>query len=87
LDHLGIVAGVCQEIGLAEWLDAQDTQSHERVSAGTATVAMIVFVSWDSRCYLASRPHTRPGVNGEEEMPRSQKLANRESRYATTSAA
>jgi transposase len=42
LDHLGIVAGVCREIGLAEWLDAQDTQSHERVSVGTATVAMIL---------------------------------------------
>src|SRR5947209_3856539 len=27
LDHLGIVAGVCQEIGLAAWLDAQDRQS------------------------------------------------------------
>ena len=24
LDHLGIVAGVCQEMGLAAWLDAQD---------------------------------------------------------------
>jgi hypothetical protein len=24
LDHLGLVAGVCQEIGLAAWLDAQD---------------------------------------------------------------
>ncbi len=24
LDHLGIVAGVCQEIGLAAWLDAQE---------------------------------------------------------------
>jgi transposase len=42
LDHLGIVAGVCREIGLAEWLDAQDTQSHERVGVGTATVAMIL---------------------------------------------
>jgi transposase len=42
LDHLGIVAGVCREIGLAAWLDAQDTQSHERVSVGTATVAMIL---------------------------------------------
>ena len=42
LDHLGIAAGVCQEIGLAEWLDEQDTQSHERVSVGTATVAMIL---------------------------------------------
>src|SRR5258706_8947950 len=42
LDHLGIVAGVCREIGLAAWLDSQDTQSHERVSVGTATVAMIL---------------------------------------------
>jgi transposase len=42
LDHLGIVAGVCREIGLAEWLDAQDEQSHERIGVGTATVAMIL---------------------------------------------
>jgi transposase len=42
LDHLGIVAGVCREIGLAEWLDAQDEHSHERVGVGTATVAMIL---------------------------------------------
>src|SRR5262245_43732350 len=42
LDHLGIVAGVCREIGLAEWLNSQDSQSHERVSVGTATVAMIL---------------------------------------------
>jgi hypothetical protein len=42
LDQLGIVAGVCREIGLAEWLDAQDDQSHERVGVGTATVAMIL---------------------------------------------
>lgn len=42
LDHLGIVAGVCREICLAEWPDAQDAQSHERVGAGTATVAMIL---------------------------------------------
>jgi hypothetical protein len=27
LDHLGFVAVVCREIGLAEWLDAQDAQS------------------------------------------------------------
>jgi hypothetical protein len=42
LDHLGIVAGVCREIGLATWLDAQDEQTHERVGVGTATVAMIL---------------------------------------------
>jgi transposase len=42
LDHLGIVAGVCQEIGLAAWLDAQDPGNRQRVSVGTATVAMIL---------------------------------------------
>jgi len=42
LDHLGIVAGVCQEIGLAAWLDAQDPDKRQQVSVGTATVAMIL---------------------------------------------
>src|SRR5438067_243353 len=42
LDHLGIVAGVCQEIGLASWLDAQDPGNRQQVSVGTATVAMIL---------------------------------------------
>ncbi len=42
LDHLGIVAGVCQEIGLAAWLDAQDPGNRQQVSIGTATVAMIL---------------------------------------------
>jgi Domain of unknown function (DUF4277) len=42
LDHLGIVAGVCQEIGVAAYLDKLDTGYHERASVGTATVAMIL---------------------------------------------
>src|SRR5581483_7548643 len=42
LDHLGIVAGVCQEIGLADWLNAQDPNNRQRVSVGTATTAMIL---------------------------------------------
>jgi transposase len=42
LDHLGIVAGVCQEIGLAVWLDAQDPTHRQQVSVGTATVAMVL---------------------------------------------
>src|SRR3989440_12033118 len=42
LDHLGIVAGVCQEIGLAAWLDAQDPGNRQQVSVGTATVAMLL---------------------------------------------
>jgi transposase len=42
LDHLGIVAGVCREIGLADYLDARDEHSHERIGVGTATLAMIL---------------------------------------------
>src|SRR5260370_1794381 len=42
LDHLGIVAGVCREIGIADYLDARDEHTHERVSVGTATVAMLL---------------------------------------------
>ncbi len=42
LDHLGIVAEVCQEIGLAAWLDAQDPGNRQQMSVGTATVAMIL---------------------------------------------
>jgi transposase len=42
LDHLGIVAGVCQEIELAAWLDAQEPGNRQQVSVGTATVAMIL---------------------------------------------
>ncbi len=42
LDHLGIVAGVCQEVGIAEWLDKQAGQDRRSVSVGKATVAMIL---------------------------------------------
>lgn len=42
LDHLGIVAGVCQEIGVAAYLDALAGPSQQQVSVGTATVAMIL---------------------------------------------
>src|SRR6202162_4198634 len=42
LDHLGIVAGVCQEIGLAAWLDSQEPENRQQVSVGMATVAMIL---------------------------------------------
>src|ERR1700694_5622624 len=42
LDHLGIVAGVCQEAGIAEWLDKQAEDSRRSVSVGKATVAMVL---------------------------------------------
>ena len=42
LDHLGIVAGVCREVGIAAWLDQQVGESRRDVSVGTAVVAMIL---------------------------------------------
>jgi transposase len=73
---LGIVAGVCREIGLGEWLDAQDEQSHERVGVGTATVAMILngLGFSNRRLYLvpqffAAKPVERllgPGITAED---------------------
>jgi transposase len=42
LDHLGIVAGVCREAGIAEWLDKQAGENRRDVSVGTAVVAMIL---------------------------------------------
>src|SRR5438128_9773749 len=42
LDHLGIVAGVCREAGIAAWLDAQAGENRRDVSGGTAVVAMIL---------------------------------------------
>jgi hypothetical protein len=42
LDHLGIVAGICREIGLAEYLDGLAGPTQQQVSIGTATVAMVL---------------------------------------------
>lgn len=43
LDHLGIVAGICHEIGLVETINEMlPTRSERRVSCGTATLAMIL---------------------------------------------
>ena len=42
LDHLGIVAGICREIGLAEYLDELAGPTQQQVSVGTATVDMIL---------------------------------------------
>ena len=42
LDHLGIVVGVCREVGIATWLDARAGESRREVSVGTAVVAMIL---------------------------------------------
>ena len=42
LDQLGIVAGVCQEIGLVDYFDSLDEQEHARVSLGQAVLAMVL---------------------------------------------
>ena len=52
LDHLVIVAGICRESGLAEHLDALTEASQQQVSAGTATVAMILNGLAFSNCRL-----------------------------------
>lgn len=42
LNHLGIVAEVCREVGVAAWLNAQDPTSRQRVPVGTAAVALVL---------------------------------------------
>jgi transposase len=42
LNHLGIVAEVCREIGVAAWLDQQEPGNRQQVSVGTATVALVL---------------------------------------------
>ncbi len=40
LDQLGIVAGVCQKIGLVEYFDAVDDHIRARGAQGQAVLAM-----------------------------------------------
>lgn len=42
LDHLGIVAGVCREIGLVEQIDHLVGPSERQVSVGEAVQAMVL---------------------------------------------
>lgn len=42
IDHLGIVAGICQEISLAEQIDVQVGESERKVSCGPAVVALVL---------------------------------------------
>jgi len=42
LNHLGIVAEVCRESGVADWLDEQEPGKRHQVSVGTATTAMVL---------------------------------------------
>jgi len=68
LDHLGIVAGVCQEAGLAEWLDTQAGDSRRSVSVGKATVASMGLGSVIDNCtWCLSILRTNPLSNGTGE--------------------
>ncbi|HVN55659.1 MAG TPA: IS1634 family transposase [Anaerolineaceae bacterium] len=42
IDHLGIVAGICQEIGLIEEIDRQVGSSEQKVSCGQGVQAMVL---------------------------------------------
>ena len=76
LDHLGIVAGVCREIGLAAYLDEQAVGSQQQVSIGTATTAMVLNgLGFSNRQlylvpqFFANKPVERllgPGVTAEQ---------------------
>ena len=75
LDHLGVVAGVCREIGLAAYLDGLAGPNQQQVGVGTATVAMILngLGFSNRRLYLVSQflatkpvePLLGPGVTAE----------------------
>jgi len=42
LDHLGIVAGICEQIGLIEQIDARVPDTGRKVSVGQAVQAMVI---------------------------------------------
>src|SRR5215472_8987063 len=76
LNHLGIVAEVCREIGVAAWLDERDPTSRQRVSVGTATVALVLNgLGWSNRQlylvpqFFADKPVEHllgPGIRAEQ---------------------
>jgi hypothetical protein len=41
-DHLGIAAGICQEIGLIEEIDQQVEPSEQKVSVGQGVQVMVL---------------------------------------------
>ncbi|HTY25139.1 MAG TPA: IS1634 family transposase [Desulfomonilaceae bacterium] len=63
IDHLGIVAGICREIGLIEQVDRQVKVSERKVSCGQAVQAMVLnALGFTSRAlylvpdYMQNRP-------------------------------
>ncbi|HYE68677.1 MAG TPA: IS1634 family transposase [Anaerovoracaceae bacterium] len=76
IDHLGIVAGICQEIGLIEEIDQQVGDSEQKVSCGQGVQAMVLnALGFSSRAlylmpdYLHNKPVDLligPGLNAED---------------------
>ena len=76
LDHLGMVAGVCREIGLVDYFDRLDEREHARVSLGQAVLAMVLngLGFSNRRLYLVSQFFTHkpverllgPGITAED---------------------
>jgi hypothetical protein len=63
IDHLGIVAGMCQEIGLIEEIDRQVGPSEHKLSVGQGTQAMVLNVLGFSSRALYLMPdylHNKP---------------------------
>lgn len=76
IDHLGIVAGICREIGLVEEVNQQVGQSDRKVSSGRAIQAMVLnALGFVSRAlylmpdYLGNKPVDLlidPGLSAED---------------------
>lgn len=76
IDHLGIVAGICQEIGLIEEIDRQVKHSHQKVSCGQGVQAMVLnALGFTSRAmymmpdYMSNKPVDvliGPGLGAED---------------------
>ena len=76
IDHLGIVAGICHEIGLIEAIDQAVGPSQRKVSCGAAVQAMVLnALGFSSRAlylmpqYMDNKPVDlliAPGLQAED---------------------
>jgi Domain of unknown function (DUF4277) len=59
LDHLGLVAGICREIRLAEYLDALVGPSQQQVNVGMSAVATKLVEQLLGPGITTEQPHVR----------------------------
>jgi hypothetical protein len=69
LDHLGNVAGVCQEIGLAAYLDTLAGPGQQQVSVGTALGASAGPAPGPARAGILRQVQTRPSRGSRRRSP------------------